>query len=235
MFVRSADLYDPLYSFKDYRQEADLLTRMIRQNKPGSRSLLDIACGTAEHHKYLKTTFQTEGLDVNAAFIDIARDKNPECTYHLADMTDFDLGKQYDVVTCLFSSIGYLTTDTRLSAALSCMKRHLMPGGLLVIEPWFAPDQWKEGHTHMLTYTSDDMKVCRLSKSTTKDALSIVDFHYLFAKSDTGVQYFSERHELALRTHGQMMEVFLDAGLVVSWDEEGLTGRGIYIGVKNAE
>ena len=39
-------------------------------------------------------------------FIRIAKNKNPAGHYQVADMIDFDLGKRYDVLVSLFSSIG---------------------------------------------------------------------------------------------------------------------------------
>ena len=37
-----------------------------------------------------------------------------------------------DVVTCLFSSIGYARTTDRLNAAVASMADHLLPGGVLI-------------------------------------------------------------------------------------------------------
>ena len=45
----------------------------------------------------------------------IARHRLPGVPLHLADMRDFDLPERFDAVTCLFSSIGYLTTDDQHS------------------------------------------------------------------------------------------------------------------------
>ena len=58
------------------------------------------------------------------------------------NMLDFDLGRQFDVVTCLFSSIGYVKTVPNMKRAVANMSRHLKPGGVLVLEPWFTPEDW---------------------------------------------------------------------------------------------
>ena len=63
-------------------------------------------------------------------------------------MVDFDLGKQYDAVTCLFSSIGYTETVERLNRAVKQIARHLLIGGVTVIEPWFTPDQYESRRVH---------------------------------------------------------------------------------------
>jgi len=51
-------------------------------------------------------------------------------------MSDFRLPQQYDVVMCLFSSIGYLKTVDRVLRAFVCFRQHLLQGGLVVVEPW---------------------------------------------------------------------------------------------------
>ena len=75
-----------------------------------SRRLLDVACGTGLHLSYLTYRFQVEGLDRDEQLLAIARQRNPEVPLHHADMVDFALGRTFDVVTCLFSAIGYVKT-----------------------------------------------------------------------------------------------------------------------------
>jgi hypothetical protein len=45
-----------------------------------------------------------------------------------------------------------------------------------------------------------------------------------------GVRYVTERHEMGLYTHEQMMAALEAAGLRAAFEPEGLTGRGLYIG-----
>ena len=65
MFGDSSRYYDLIYGFKDYRQEAEFLRILIERVAPGARTLLDVACGTGEHLRYL-TGYQAEGLDLNS-------------------------------------------------------------------------------------------------------------------------------------------------------------------------
>jgi len=44
----------------------------------------------------------------------------PDARFFEGDMAMFELGHLYDVVMCLFSSIGYLQTLERVTAALRC-------------------------------------------------------------------------------------------------------------------
>src|SRR5437588_12834879 len=104
-FLESAELYDAIYHFKNYQRESERLREIISSTVPAASSLLDVACGTGAHDKFLKDHFQVDGIDLNGRYLDAARARNPAGSYVRADMTDFDLGSRYDVVTCLFSAI----------------------------------------------------------------------------------------------------------------------------------
>ena len=143
MFIDSPELYDAIYHFKDYARECDRLRSLINEIVPGARTVLDVACGTGTHAKFLKHHYAVDGIDINENYLLAARLKNPSGNYTRADMMDFDLGRSYDIVTCLFSAIGIVKTFERLERAIACMVRHVRPGGALIIEPWFTPEQWR--------------------------------------------------------------------------------------------
>jgi SAM-dependent methyltransferase len=232
MFTKSASYYDVIYSFKDYQAETHCLLDIISERLlSGGDRLLDVACGTGKHLQFLKEKYEVEGLDLSPELLDIARARTPDVLYHHADMMDFDLGREFDVVTCLFSSIGYAKTLENLYRAVKCMANHLFAGGILVIEPWFTPDSWNTGSVHANFVDEPGLKIARINNSCVEGKLSYFDFHYLIG-TPKGVEYFIERHELGLFEMDEMVEAFTTSGLEVTYDEKGLTGRGLYIGQK---
>ncbi|MBA2332011.1 MAG: class I SAM-dependent methyltransferase [Actinobacteria bacterium] len=230
MFDRSAELYDLVYGFKDYPGEARRVDELIRERRPDARSLLDVACGTGKHLAELGDWYpDVAGLDLDEGLLAVARERLPDVPLHCADMTSFDLGRRFDAVTCLFSAIGYVGTEEKLRAAISAMARHLEPGGVLVVEPWLEPDAWKPGHLHLLTVDEPDVKIARGTVAGLEGTISIIDFHYLVV-TRAGVERFTEHHEAALFTQAQYTSAFEAAALEVERDEEGLIGRGLYLG-----
>lgn len=234
MFTKSAPYYDRIYSCKDYQSEAARLTEIIRQHlrSQGNR-LLDVACGTGTHIQYLKEHFTVEGLDLSPELLEIARQTHPEISFHHADMIDFNLGVEFDILTCLFSSIGYVKTLEKLHAAISCMARHLKPVGVLIIEPWFTPQAWQPNTVHAILIDQPELKIARVNTSFMEGRLSYFDLHYLVGTSQK-TEHFVERQELGLFEIDEMKSAFVEAGLEVTYNEEGLTGRGLYIGKKPA-
>jgi SAM-dependent methyltransferase len=230
MYTHSAMFYDLIYSWKDYRREADYLLAIIQARVPGARNLLDVACGTGEHLRYL-TKFDRTGLDLDSGLLRVARAKLPDVRLVHSDMADFDLGLQFDVVVCLFSAIGYVVTVPKLNAAISCMAKHLSPGGVLCVEPWFTPEQWIDSKISMRTAETEDLKVCRIFEGGQNGKTSTNTLHYLVANSGK-VEYFTEFHNLGLFTQDEMRYAFENAGLTVEFDPVGVENRGLYIGTK---
>ena len=229
MFSRSARLYDAIYaSLRDYPHQAAELDRLIQERRPGARTLLDVACGTGAHLEHLSGRYEVEGLDLDPEMLAVARERLPQARFHEADMADFDLGRRFDAVVCMFSSIGYVRTEARLRAAVAAMARHLEPGGVLIVEPWLAPDAWHDGHVGGVFVDEPGLKIARVNVAERRGDLSIVDFHYLVA-TPAGVEHFTELHELGLFTLDQHLEAFRAAGLAVEHDPEGPWGRGLYL------
>jgi SAM-dependent methyltransferase len=229
MFVESAELYDAIYHFKNYARECEILRAVIAVAAPGARTVLDVACGTGGHDKFLKDHYAVDGIDLNENYLHAARAKNPAGRYTRADMTDFDLATTYDAVTCLFSAIGYVKTVERLNRAVACMARHVKPGGALIVEPWLTAGDWKPGTSNLHAGEIGADKVCRMTVSSQEGNVSVMQMHYLRSTAG-GIEHHSERLELGLFTREEMAHAFEAANMDVRHDSEGLMGRGLYIG-----
>jgi SAM-dependent methyltransferase len=163
MFRKSQRFYDAVYAWKDYSSEVDRLDRIIRERHSSARTLLDVACGTGKHLELLRHRYRVEGLDLDPEMLAIAgRRLGPDVPLHAGDLAGFDLGRQFDVVTCLFSSIAYARMADRLGAAIGSMARHVAPDGLLIVEPFFSPAQWEPGHLDSTVVEEPDLKVVRM-------------------------------------------------------------------------
>ena len=232
MFNKSEPFYDAIYAWKDYKAEAARLKQLIAAHKISTGlALLDVACGTGGHIPHLSDTFAIEGVDLDLAMLEIAKEKHADIPFHHGDMVDFDLGRQFDVVVSLFSSIGYLRTSDRLALAVANMARHVRPGGVLIIEPFFSPEAWmpRTRAPGANLVDNPDITIVRMTDWVREGNLVKSTFHYLIGTA-IGVEHFTETHEMALFTFEEHRDAFTAAGMDVTHDEFGLMGRGLYIG-----
>lgn len=234
MFLRSEKYYDAIYGTmgKNYVAEAKIIHELVQKHKrTKGNALLDIACGTGSHAGVLSKYYKVEGLDYDKGMLTVARQKHPNLKFQYGNMIDFSLTRKFDIITCLFSSIGYARTKANLRKSIKTMADHLVSGGVLLVEPWFTPTQWNTGRVHTTHVNNDDLKLTRMSFSSKKGNISRIDFHYLIGSS-AGVEYFTEKHELGLFTHEEYMTAFQEAKLKTFHNKKGLDGRGLYIGIK---
>jgi len=231
MFSASAELYDLIYSkFKDYAAESAQLAAVIRRAHPAARTVLDVACGTAEHARHLAEEhgFDVDGIDLDPAFVAIARHKLSRGSVYEGDMVSFSIPSTYDVVQCLFSSIGYVLTLDNVRRTLERFRSHLAPRGIVLVEPWFAPDVMQAGRVSINTAESDGVRVARMSHTEVEGRVSRIQFEYLIGRP-VGIEHATETHELGLFTIEEMLECFHRAGMHAIHDPIGLDGRGLFL------
>lgn len=237
MFSGSAHYYDDIYGGvgKDYSVEVDKLHHIIQEFKHrNGNTLLDVACGTGLHLGLLGKDYKIEGLDLDINMLKVAKKKHPNIRFHQGNMIDFDLKRQFDVITCLGSSIGYVKSKRNLRKAIKNMNRHLLPGGVLIIEPWFTPEQWIPGQVRALQVEKSNARIIRMSHSRQRGKVSILEFQYLFGTA-SGIEHQVEIHEMGLFTHGDYSDAFKATNLKVIHNKKGLSGRGLFIGKKAAK
>jgi ubiquinone/menaquinone biosynthesis C-methylase UbiE len=216
-FGRSSRVYDVLYAAagKDYAVEAEELDRLIQAHRPGSRSLLDVACGTGAHLLHLADRYDVVGVDAAASMLAEASGRLPEVRFVEADMRSFELGRSFDAVTCLFSAIGYMPSTDALSTAIQTMTRHLNDRGVLIIDGWLRPDAWHDpGLVQALCGHADGIAAARVMRSRREGNRTTLELHFLIGTVE-GVEHLEETHELTLFSDDDYRAAFDSAGLTV--------------------
>jgi dTDP-3-amino-3,4,6-trideoxy-alpha-D-glucopyranose N,N-dimethyltransferase len=233
MYDKSARIYDLLYvgiGLKDYRAEAAELDRLIKESCPTARMLLDVACGTGAHLAELSTRYEVEGADLSPAMLAVARARLPGIPLHQADMRTLDLGHTFDAVICLFSSIGYVTDPSEMRSTVARLAAHVAPGGVLILDGWVRPDEWRESFRPEPDIARDEkMLVVRLAHSRRDGNVTELDMHHLVQTAER-VDYFVERHRLALTPTADYMSAMEAAGLVTRVIPNYMPGRDRIVG-----
>jgi len=141
--------YDNFARFYDleYRNVSDDL-EMYRQfaERCGS-PVLELGCGTGRIVVHLaRAGIRVTGIDGSRPMLEIARQHLSDDALLLrrarlveADMRTFELKPRFRMALCAINSFMHLMTPADQKACLSVLHRHLVPGGLFVVDV-FNPD-----------------------------------------------------------------------------------------------
>jgi ubiquinone/menaquinone biosynthesis C-methylase UbiE len=219
---------------KDYAKEASELKKLFsKYKKSAGTKLLDVACGTGQHIKHLKDKYSCTGIDVNKEILKIAKKNVDDVEFIQADMTSFNLERKFDIIICMFSSIGYVRTYQNLRKTFQNFSEHLVKGGIALVEPWFTKEIYDVGRPFMTIYDNEDLKIARLNTSEIRDNLSVMDMHYLIAERDKGVRHYVDRHELGLFEVDETLKIMRYSGFESQFiSDSSMPSRGLYVGIK---
>jgi ubiquinone/menaquinone biosynthesis C-methylase UbiE len=233
MRMEPARYYDLIYAWKDYKKESKIISRLIQKHKKTSgNELLDVACGTANHIRFLKDKYIVTGIDVNRQMLMVAQKKFKDITFEKANMIDFNLGKKFDIITCLFSAIGYVETYENLNKTIASFAQHLKKGGVLIIEPFFTKESYHPGTIHMNVVDKPDVKICRMNVSQKRGNIATLDFHYLIA-TKKGIGFLRDKIQLALFEVKPFLTILKNNCFQAKFLKNGLMkGRGLYVAIK---
>ena len=135
----AAEFYAQTYdeSVPDWPGEMDFYQEMAAEVRRAGGSVLEIACGTGRVAIHLaQAGVRVVGLDLSAHMLAVAREKSAgiqNVCWVQADMRSFELGETFELAIIPGQSFHNLTTPEDQAACLECIKRHLNPGGVLVV------------------------------------------------------------------------------------------------------
>lgn len=234
MFRNSAHIYDAVYRHIDHAGQAQKIIALVAAEKPDAATLLDVACGTGLHLESFKDHFAVEGVDIDPGMLAVASNRLPGVPLHEASMLDFSLGKTFDVLTCLFSSIGYAGSVEGTERAIGTMAAHLNPGGVLVVHAWLRPEDWEDGHLSADLVDEPDLKIARLIRTYREGRVTTLEAQHLVVTQE-GFEHIVDNHTMFMLTDDEYLAAFTKAGLSTRKEPEPLLGRGLFVGLKPAE
>jgi ubiquinone/menaquinone biosynthesis C-methylase UbiE len=222
-----APLYDLFQATKDYRAEARYVRGVADELLgTGGRSLqlLDLACGTGSHAIALSAMrCEVTGVDISPEMLALARKKaraaNRRIRFEQQDLTRLTLPPgSWDVVTCLFDSLGYLRSDARIRTALRRLRMAMRPGGVAVVEVWHAPAML--GHFDPLRVrrvSGGGLEAVRIAETRLLERnLAEVRYEIFSRKKSRPWHRFHERHVNRFFTASELEQFLRGAGLDVA-------------------
>lgn len=192
-FDTISQYYDLMYVISDdYKQDVDKIKDVFQKyNKSGGNQLLDIACGTGGHTAFLQNTFDVTGIDLSRAMLEVAKRKLSHISFIEADMFDFTLPIQFDLIVNLYGSVGYAKNYEQFLQGLKCVKTHLKKGGIFILTPWKTTETFKTG-LYTDNKTDGEIHYCRMKSVNISDDGKInVNMHHLIGRNNHINHYYN--------------------------------------------
>jgi SAM-dependent methyltransferase len=132
----------------------------VRQAHPTGGPVLELACGTGRvTWPIARAGVEIVGLDIGAGMLRTAeakrarepRDVSERIRFVRGDMADFSVGETFALAIIPFRAFQALLTPAAQRSSLACIRRHLRPGGRLIIDvfdprlDWILPDRTEPG------------------------------------------------------------------------------------------
>lgn len=198
-----------------YESEVTYYVNLIQENAINmTQTLLHLGCGAGGYDFIFKQHFQVTGIDMSSEMLAIARQTNPEVTYFLSDMRNFQLSESFDVVI-IPDSIDYMITSLDLQQTINCAYQHLKPGGLLVIVAKTREEFWENNFCYQ--GSQDDVQITIFENNylpATHSNIYEATLIYLIRQQEQ-LTIYTDRHILGLFSQSQWLSGLQGAGFQV--------------------
>jgi SAM-dependent methyltransferase len=209
VFDAYAAYYDLLNRDKDYAAEVAHVDSLLNKYRPGTRSLLELGCGTGAHAEHFaRLGYSVAGFDVSPEMVSRARARRAALPHDLARRLSFSAGdigtvragSNFDGVISLFHVFSYQTSNAALQAAFATAAAHLTAGGLLCFDYWYGPAVLSIRPEVRVREIEDEIcRVRRIAEPEMQPAANLVRVRYTIdvqGKADETRRQFTEVHDM---------------------------------------
>lgn len=120
---------------KDSVRYVELITNVINKFNLNTNSILDVGCGTGIlANKLRNMNFDVSGIDISEDMIKVANETTKGIDFTVSDMRNFKLNKTFDMITCAFDAINYVTSDEDMEATIDTIYNHLKNNGFFIFD-----------------------------------------------------------------------------------------------------
>ena len=131
------NVYNHLFTAERAEKEVAFAQRVL-DLKAGAR-ILDLCCGQGRHSVlFARHGFQVTGLDLSRAYLELAQQSAQAANVTLktieADMREIPFHDHFDAIVNMYSSFGYLESETEDLKVLESAAKAIKPGGRLMLD-----------------------------------------------------------------------------------------------------
>ena len=200
------------------------------------RHIVDVACGTGVAvAKFAEAGYRVTGVDRSTQMLAEARRRAAreglrEATFIEADMRDFAIDGQADMVTCMYDSLNYLLGESDLGAAFRCAAAALRSDGLYLFDVntiYGLEKLW--GRQDFIRWDSDDHFIVGRTRWHDQDLTSTLIFHGFIRRGELW-ERFQETHIQRAYPIKTIRALLAHAGLRTLGVYDGEAGNSVKLG-----
>jgi SAM-dependent methyltransferase len=242
-FGEYAKYYDFLYADKDYAAETAFVHDIIRRLAPGTRTLLELGCGSARHAlELVRSDFTVTGVDLSAHMIARAHEQITQLPLELrgrikliqGDATRFVSATPFDAVASLFHVINYQTTNDALNGIFRSARAALKADGVFIFDFWYGPAVLSEHpQVRIKRIEIEELSLTRIAEPSLDINRNVVDVNYTLIVVDRAGKHVEEIKEVHSVRYLFLPEIELLAagnGFEIAESGEWLTGNRLHPG-----
>ncbi len=222
---------------EDYAEEVEQAVRLIEAHMQiPVHTLLDLGCGGGHNDRWLKQHFRVTGVDLSPAMLDLARQLNPDCTYHAGDMRSVRLDETFDAVF-IADSIDYMLSDTDLLQAFTTAYTHLNPGGIFFTYAEEYRERFVQNATTSDTNARGDLEVTLIDNTYDPDGQDTTyEYTLIYLIRSAGkLQVELDHHILGLFSLATWEALLQQAGFKILQQQTGDQGIIHFICLKPSQ
>ena len=176
-----------------YDQPYDTWAQIVQQYIPVSGSILDVATGTGKLLQ-LVTAGEKVGVDLSVDMLAVAEHNVEHAQFLVQDMTELNLARTFDTITCLCDSLNYLQDEGAVAHTFQNVYTHLKHEGTFIFDVHSV--QKFERYFKNATYSDDLSDIVYIWHAIEGETpLSVYHDMTFFVSDGMRYQRFDESHE----------------------------------------
>lgn len=202
-----AEIYDLIYSKKDYLKESDWIERLfLKYSEKRPAKILELGCGTGNYTEiFTRRGYEITAVDISEPMIKIARKKAKlqglKISFYKKDIKNFSFKGRYNICLMLFNVLGYLRNNSDILDCFRCVRKHLVAGGLFIFDFWFAPAVLHlKPERRVKIIRCDDSTIIKFAFPELLKNLIKINFKIDVVKDEKILDEFSETHTVRFFT-----------------------------------
>lgn len=183
-----------LYDELTYDQPYDQWLKLTAPYLDAANSVLDLGCGTGSFTTLLPRHLERVGVDLSADMLTVAAAKDASIQWLVQNITELQLDKTFDVITCYCDSLNYITEEDDLDSLFARVAEHLSDDGVFLFD---VHSLWKMDHLFAgQTYCDETDRITYLWQTEPGEAPHSVyhDMSFFVLEHDGRYSRYDESH-----------------------------------------